>query len=382
MTRLRNPKSIVVIVTDPSTLRILVPPQVRALRESGWEVSVICGRGDVSLLRFDQSVEFFQVNSLVRSINPIADFRCLIKLFKIVALKRPGAILASTPKASFLGLIIAFLLRVPRRIYQIRGARWETGDGFASKLLKSTDHLSLLLSTELLAVSPSLKKLYSEHFSLGKEITVLGRGSSKGVSLEIFYPPTDFILDTERPIFGFAGRLTLDKGVEDLLTIFKMLKVRFPEAKLEIAGSLDDTDPISKETLSLITESEDIHFYESIAHSELAMRMRTWSVQIFPSHREGLPNAIIEAAACGTPTIGWQIGGVLDALPAKYSDYALELGRFDQARTKVEQIIGDSSYLSIRSDFFTWARDNFSENKVQSDFIDYLELRGQSKNAN
>lgn len=382
MTQLRNPKSIVVIVTDPSTLRILVSPQIKALLAGGWEVSVICGRGDISSLQFDQSVKVIQVDSLVRSINPITDLKCLVKLFRIFASIKPGTVLASTPKASFLGLIITFLLRVPRRIYQIRGARWETANGFASKLLKSTDYLSLLLSTERLAVSPSLKKLYEENFSLGNEITVLGKGSSKGVSLEIFHPPADFFLDTVRPIFGFVGRLTLDKGIEDLLKIFKKLKVRFPGAKLEIAGSLDDTDPISKETLSLITHSVDIHFYERLTHTELALLMQTWSVQIFPSHREGLPNAIIEAAACGTPTIGWQIGGVLDALPTKYSDYALEMGRFDQASAKVEQIIENSNYLSIRSDFFVWARDNFSENKVQSDFIDYLELRGQSKNAN
>ena len=84
MRRLRVPKSIVIIVTDPSTLRILVSPQVEALTKNGWKVSVMCGRGEVSNLRFDGEVQFFQINSLVRSINPIADLKCLFELFFIL----------------------------------------------------------------------------------------------------------------------------------------------------------------------------------------------------------------------------------------------------------------------------------------------------------
>jgi glycosyltransferase involved in cell wall biosynthesis len=372
----RNPKSIAVLVTDSSTLKILVSPQVKALRESGWEVSVICGRGDLSSLQFDPSVKVLQVNSLVRSINPIADLQCLFVLFLILASIRPHTVLVSTPKASFLGSVVAFVLRVPRRIYQIRGARWELRTGFTNSILKSTDRLSLLLSTELLAVSPSLKKLYEEHFQLRKEITVLGKGSSKGVSQEVFCPPNDFFLDKEKLIFGFVGRLTVDKGIDDLISIFKLLKENSPGAKLEIVGSVDHTDPISKETFGSIKDTDGIRFFENLSPFDLASRMQTWAVQIFPSHREGLPNAVIEAASCGTPTVGWRIGGVLDALPMKYSDYALEKGRHEHARYKIEEILNNSEYLSIRLDFSTWARDNFSEIKVQSNFIDYLELKG------
>jgi glycosyltransferase involved in cell wall biosynthesis len=376
MKKPRNPKSITVIVTDPSTLQILVTPQVNALRERGWEVSVICGPGDLSSLQFGSSVKVLQVNSLVRSINPMADLKCFFVLFLIMAAIRPHTALVSTPKASFLGSIVTFLLRVPRRIYQIRGARWELGTGFTNGLLKSTDLLSLLLSTELLAVSPSLKKLYEEHFPLKKEITVLGKGSSKGVSQEVFCPPNDFFLDVDNLTFGFVGRLTVDKGIYDLLAIFRLLKESFPGAKLEIVGSADETDPISKETFNSIKGADDIRFFEKLSPFDLASRMQTWAVQIFPSYREGLPNAVIEAASCGTPTVGWRIGGVLDALPLKYSDYALEKGKCEDVCYKIKEILNNSDYLSIRLDFSTWAHDNFSETKVQSNFIDYLELKG------
>jgi glycosyltransferase involved in cell wall biosynthesis len=37
-------------------------------------------------------------------------------------------------------------------------------------------------------------------------------------------------------------------------------------------------------------------------------------VLCFPSLREGLPNAVIEAAACGVPTVGWYATGTRDAI--------------------------------------------------------------------
>jgi glycosyltransferase involved in cell wall biosynthesis len=40
---------------------------------------------------------------------------------------------------------------------------------------------------------------------------------------------------------------------------------------------------------------------------------------VFPSEREGLPNAVIEAAASGVPSVGWDVTGVRDAISDGYS---------------------------------------------------------------
>jgi glycosyltransferase involved in cell wall biosynthesis len=223
--------------------------------------------------------------------------------------------------------------------------------------------------------------LYEKEFKLNKNVNVLGFGSSKGVDTSIFFPPDSFSLDLKSLRIGFIGRLTQDKGISDLIQIFKQLKLLFPNLNLDLIGFADLTDPVSQETIAFIQTSPDINWFQNLSHPEIAEKVRSWAIMIFPSRREGLPNAVIEAAACGTPTIGWKIGGVVDALPKKHLDFALSPGNVQQAISKVVEVIQRKDYLSIREDFASWAKENFDEKVVAGNFVDYVELQNEESNA-
>ena len=375
MSQFKSPKSIVILVTDPSTLRILVTPQASALKSAGWNVHMICGSGDISNIETSESIRLFQIDSLVRKISLRKDLVSLFRLFCTIRSIGPSIIISSTPKASFLGMIVATILRLPRRIYQIRGARWERKTGLSASITKLTDNMALLLSTDLIAVSVSLKNLYENNFKIRKTISVLGKGSSKGVDLSIFRSNQNFVLDFTNLTFGFVGRLTTDKGIDDLLRIFFELQRFFPNSILEIVGSFDETDPISKESKFKIMNSEEIKFFENIDPQDVAARMQTWAMHIFPSHREGLPNAVIEAAACGTPTIGWDIGGVLDALPDRYKDFAIEFGDVEKASWKIVEVLNNSNYYTVREEFTAWSVEHFDQVKVKFALVNYLDSK-------
>jgi len=356
-------------------------PQIKALVEANWEVTVICGMGNDGLASEQSDFKLYQLRNLVREIKPLVDLLCIFQIFKIVKRIRPQIAIVSTPKASFLGMIACHLARVPKRIYQIRGARWENGVGISAKLSKITDFVSLKLSTDLVAVSPSLVTLYKKEFKLRKDVDILGMGSSKGVDTEIFFPPKSFYLDMNSLRLGFIGRLTQDKGISALIHIFQQSKESFPGLSLDVIGIADTTDSVSQETINFIQTSTDINWYQNLSHAEIAEKIRNWTIMIFPSRREGLPNAVIEAAACGTPTIGWQIGGVVDALPKKHLDFALSPGNVQQAISKVAEVVQRKDYLSIRDDFSSWAKENFGEKVVTRNFVEYVELQNEELNA-
>ena len=381
MTSKKPKRSLLIIVTDPMTLKILVMPQIKALTKADWEVTVICGIGKSDQTLEHRDFKLYQLRSLVREISPLVDLLCIFQILRIVNRIKPDIAIVSTPKASFLGMIACYLARVPKRVYQIRGARWENGIGIGAKLSKATDIVSLKLSTNLVAVSPSLVTLYQKEFNLKKSVSVLGFGSSKGVDTNIFFPPNSFSLDLNSFRIGFIGRLTQDKGVADLIHIFKQLKVQFPNLSLDLIGFADLTDPVSQETIAFIQTSPDIHWFQNLAHHEIAEKVRSWAIMLFPSRREGLPNAVIEAAACGTPTIGWKIGGVVDALPKKHLDFALSPGNLQQATSKVVEVIQRKDYPSIREDFASWAKENFDEKVVAGNFVNYVELQNEESNA-
>ena len=94
---------------------------------------------------------------------------------------------AGTPKAALLGMFAAWLLRVPVRIYIVRGLRGETATGLTRRILGWTKRISSFCATHILFVSKSLREVYLE-LGLGpaRKAVVLLEGSSKGVDVERF----------------------------------------------------------------------------------------------------------------------------------------------------------------------------------------------------
>ena len=87
-----------------------------------------------------------------------------------------------------------------------------------------------------------------------------------------------------------------------------------PNAKLEIIGDLDDAIPLSSSLVSQINNSKNITWIKKLGALDLANQFRTWNLLLFPSKREGLPNVVIEAGACGVPTVGYSVTGMVDCV--------------------------------------------------------------------
>jgi glycosyltransferase involved in cell wall biosynthesis len=108
------------------------------------------------------------------------------------------------------------------------------------------------------------------------------------------------------PAFGSApqmlaiGRLSREKGFDLLLRALALLRAEIPEAKLVIAGSGPEEAVLKAECCALELDSA-VHFVGHLAapwtHFPEAMLF------VLPSRHEGLPNALLEAAAAGLPIV-------------------------------------------------------------------------------
>lgn len=317
----RRPR-LLYVVTHGLTARFLLDGQPSRLARRGFDVTLIAHPGpDLDEAAEREGVRVIPVN-MAREIDPVSDLRSLFALQRVMSSLRPDIVLAGTPKAGLLGMAAARLRRVPIRIYHLRGLRLETTKGSLRRVLRTTERLAATSASEILAVSHSLAERYAaEGLAPARRIHVLGAGSSNGVSPDRFVPATPETRKAARTrlglpdagfVVGFVGRLTRDKGVADLLAAFRDLRAQRPDAWLLVAGDPEAGDPVDSSVRQALASGEGIRHVGFMA--DVAACYAAMDVLAFPSYREGFPNAPLEAAATGVPTVGYSATGTVDAV--------------------------------------------------------------------
>lgn len=320
---MRRPR-LVYLVTVPISARVLLHGQLGYLRAAGFDVTVISSPGpDLDVVAAREGVEVVPV-PMAREMSPTADARSLAAVTAALRRLRPDLVNASTPKAGLLGMIAARALAVPARIYLLRGLRLETERGWRRTILAGTERIAAACAHEVIAVSASLGRAFVDAgLAPAAKVRMLGAGSSNGVDVERF-ARTPALLDAAAavraalaipataPVVGFIGRLARDKGIVELLDAFDRVRAARPDARLVlVSADLADEDTPA-EVRDRVPRTPGVLTVPRV--DDVRPYLASFDVLGFPSHREGFPNVVIEAAALGVPTVGYPVTGVADAI--------------------------------------------------------------------
>lgn len=113
-----------------------------------------------------------------------------------------------------------------------------------------------------------------------------------------------------RPTVVFLGRLVGMKRPDHAISAFQVLVQEFPEAQLWMIGDGSQLPLLRKKA------PPRVQFLGRIGREELDFRLARAHVLITTSVREGWGLNVSEAATCGTPSIGYEVPGLVDSIRA------------------------------------------------------------------
>jgi glycosyltransferase involved in cell wall biosynthesis len=287
----------------------------RMAHQSGWYV-VLAGdksQGDFPSLLRAEGFEFWPIAVNQKSLNPVSLLRLTRQYVTLFRQEKPSVFHAFTIKPFIAGLIAARYAKVPRRIATVTGL----GHVFLSSSI-----LVRFLSIFLLRIAMS----YAHHVFFYNEadrdeylrrrivkIEKTGLVSGSGLDTSRFpVPPWPAISEIFSVVY--VGRMLREKGVPELLEAAKRLKRAGVPVKISLVGDFDPNNPssISSDEMDMAVKdgfvdwhgfATDIRPYVAKAHAV-----------ILPSHREGIPLALLEGGAMGRALIATDVPGCREAV--------------------------------------------------------------------
>lgn len=158
--------------------------------------------------------------------------------------------------------------------------------------------------------------------------------------------------------FVFLSRVCNSKGIRTLISAFKEILARHPEAILDVYGPIEDDD-LDPDILEEIAAHSSIHYMGTVLNRDVVSVLSDYHVFVFPSEYkgEGFPAVIIEAYMAGLVVVASDINYNAEIVAENRNGWTFEFGSkaeltdallrcFDSADTLVE--ISRYNYLDAK----------------------------------
>lgn len=315
---MKKPKLIYLVTEDNYFYSHRLPMAQAALR-CGFEVAVITNVKKHGERIEAQNIRVIPLSLERRSLNPLKALGHIAQLCRIYRQERPDIVHHIAMKPVLYGSIAACLSAVPVVINAFAGLGYLfTADSKLARILR----LVLFPLFRLTLRRPACRLLLQNDDDLAllrklrmvpkdeKKITVI-RGSGIDTAHFSVQP-----LPSAQPdiICAFAARLIGIKGLPTLQDAFEILKAKAPHIKLWLCGTPDPGNPGSwtaeqvaawaQANPNIIPKGHCSDMHAIWSHAHMALQ---------PSYGgEGVPKALLEAAATGRAIIATDVPGCRD----------------------------------------------------------------------
>lgn len=286
-----------------------------AAREAGYEVHIASvwhpSVGEIERLGFP----FHKLSVRRGTLNPLLEFEGLLSILKLIRVLRPDLLHLVTMKPVIYGGLVARILPVRGVVAAVAGL----GSIFIGSSLKS--RLIRPLVSILYVLALRHQKVHVIFQNSDDQAALERMGALTPGQFSIFngsgVDTANYIVSPEPDgavVVALPSRLLRDKGVIEFFEAAKLLKRENLLVRFVLAGDVDEDNP---EGLSL-SEVEDLCESSGVEYlgfqQDMAAFIRSVHVVVLPSYREGMPKVLLEAAACGRPSVTTDTPGCRDAI--------------------------------------------------------------------
>ena len=369
------------ITTSSLSLNTLLNGQMKYMSENGFETIMISNNdSNIQKLKTIEKSRHIIV-PMKRKISLISDFFCLIKLVVIFIKEKPDIIHTHTPKAGLLGMIAAKICLIKKRIHTVAGLPFVTSKGFKKTILFNSEKITYWASNFVLPNSYSNYEIIKKKKLCHKnKLLIIGKGSSNGVDLNRFSKKNlnkktsiqlKKIIAYEKSLkyILFVGRLVKDKGIVELINAFCSIKMT--KLKLIMVGAFEKNrkeENLPYDIIKLISNNPNIIHINGSNKIEYFMDIA--DLFVFPSHREGFPNVLLEAGAMKLPILCSKIPGNIDIIDQKYSNNLFQLNDVNSITNKIELFFDNKLYLNT-DEIYKKIKKNYSRDLMHEKIFNF-----------
>jgi glycosyltransferase involved in cell wall biosynthesis len=146
------------------------------------------------------------------------------------------------------------------------------------------------------------------------------------------------------PRFVYIGRLKRYKGVEFLIQALAMARRDRPDLTLDVAGSGDDR-PRLEAIARAAGMAGAVRFLGFVDEPTRLKLLRESVANVFPSPKEGWGITVLEAAACGTPSLASNSPGLRDSVREGRTGVLVPHGDPDALAREMLRLAGDPALV-------------------------------------
>ena len=313
-------KKICFVTTISATLSSFVVETAKYIHNNtDWDITFICNYDEEFEKSLPEYIHYIPV-PMERGIS-IAGVKAMLEMKRIFKREKFDLIQYSTPNASLYASMAGKLAHVPVRLYCQWGLVFVGFQGLKRKIFQMEEKYVCHLSTHIEPDSNSNLN-FAHEIGLYPESkgSVIWNGSACGVNLIKFdiskkaefreKVKNVYNIPDDSFVYGFVGRITRDKGINELLSVYKQIEDE--NSYLMLVGNEEIYDNMDMELYNW--SKNNSHIIYTGETTVVEQYLSAMDCYILPSYREGFGMGVVEAEAMGVPVIVTDIPGPTDAM--------------------------------------------------------------------